>query len=230
MRINSYSKLPTVLDYLDNDDNDNSIESILSSASDYRTASIKQKLGIPDTKDSAETAKNILTASVSAAETLDKLLSTNDNSIFKKAENDTSDTALTDAVTEVQSFIASYNTLVKNMNSQGGTVNITYLTELGKAYVDNEKKLNDLGITRGSDGLLSVDADKLKAADLNSLKTAFNGKDSYAASVNGILESIHKVTSKTSAMSGVYSSNYGSNAETEDITSMLLDSIFNSKA
>lgn len=230
MRINSYSKLPTVLDYLDNDDNDNSIESILSSASDYRTASIKQKLGIPDTKDSAETAKNILTASVSAAETLDKLLSTNDNSIFKKAENDTSDTALTDAVTEVQSFIASYNTLVKNMNSQGGTVNITYLTELGKAYVDNEKELNDLGITRGSDGLLSVDADKLKAADLNSLKTAFNGKDSYAASVNGILESIHKVTSKTSAMSGVYSSNYGSNAETEDITSMLLDSIFNSKA
>lgn len=230
MRINSYSKLPTVLDYLDNDDNDNSIESILSSASDYRTASIKQKLGIPDTKDSAETAKNILTASVSAAETLDKLLSTNDNSIFKKAENDTSDTALTDAVTEVQSFIASYNTLVKNMSSQGGTVNITYLTELGKAYVDNEKELNDLGITRGSDGLLCVDADKLKAADLNSLKTAFNGKDSYAASVNGILESIHKVTSKTCAMSGVYSSNYGSNAETEDITSMLLDSIFNSKA
>lgn len=230
MRINSYSKLPTVLDYLDNDDNDNSIESILSSASDYRTASIKQRLGIPDTKDSAETAKNILTASVSAAETLDKLLSDDDNSIFKKAENDTSDTALTDAVTEVQSFIASYNTLVKNMSSQGGTVNITYLTELGKAYVDNEKELNYLGITRGSDGLLSVDADKLKAADLSSLKTAFNGKDSYAASVNGILESIHKVTSKTSAMSGVYSSNYGSNAETEDITSMLLDSIFNSKA
>lgn len=230
MRINSYSKLPTVLDYLDNDDNDNSIESILSSASDYRTASIKQRLGIPDTKDSAETAKNILTASVSAAETLDKLLSDDDNSIFKKAENDTSDTALTDAVTEVQSFIASYNTLVKNMSSQGGTVKITYLTELGKAYVDNEKELNDLGITRGSDGLLSVDADKLKAADLNSLKTAFNGKDSYAESVNGILESIHKVTSKTSAMSGVYSSNYGSNAETEDITSMLLDSIFNSKA
>lgn len=230
MRINSYSKLPTVLDYLDNDDNDNSIESILSSASDYRTASIKQRLGIPDTKDSAETAKNILTASVSAAETLDRLLSTDDNSIFKKAGNDTSDTALTDAVTEVQSFVASYNTLVKNMSSQGGTVNITYLTELGKAYVDNEKELNDLGITRGSDGLLSVDTDKLKAADLNSLKTAFNGKDSYAESVNGILESIHKVTSKTSAMSGVYSSNYGSNAETEDITSMLLDSIFNSKA
>lgn len=230
MQINSYSRLSSVLDYLDDDKNDNSIEAILTANSNYRTAVMRQKLGIDDTASGAGSSKTIITAAQSAAAALDKMLSTADDSVFAKAEKDNSDTALTEAVTEVQSFITGYNSLVKNMSSQGGKVNITYLVELGKAYIDNEDELNSLGITRGDDGLLSVDTDKLKTAELASLKSAFYGDDSYASDVSKTIASIRKVTGTAAGMSSLYSSNYGSDATTADMTSSLLDSLFNSKA
>ena len=142
------------LDYMDSD-NDNSIESVLTANSNYRTAILRQKLsGISSS--SSDTAKAILNAADSASSSLDSLL------------NDTSE----DAVADVQKFVSSYNAMVKNMNSQGGRINVAYLVELGKAFVDNEGKLAAIGITRSENGQLVVDTDKLKSSSLDSIKAA----------------------------------------------------------
>lgn len=213
MQISSTLGLSSILDYMDSD-NDNSIESVLTANSNYRTAILKQKLsGISSS--SSDIAKAILNAADSASSSLDSLL------------NDTSE----DAVADVQKFVSSYNAMVKNMSSQGGRINVAYLVELGKAFVDNEGKLAAIGITRSENGQLVVDTDKLKSSSLDSIKAAFSGDDSYASRISTDLASITKVTTATSAMSGTaYSQNYSSAATISDSTQSLMDSLFNSKA
>ena len=207
MQISSTLGLSSILDYMDSD-NDNSIESVLTANSNYRTAILKQKLsGISSS--SSDTAKAILNAADSASSSLDNLL------------NNTSE----DTVADVQKFVSSYNAMVKNMSSQGGKINVAYLVELGKAFVDNEGKLAAIGITRSENGQLVVDT------DLDSIKAAFSGDDSYASRISTDLASITKVTTATSAMSGTaYSQNYSSAATISDSTQSLMDSLFNSKA
>lgn len=231
MQINSISTLPTILDYLDDDKNDNSIEAVLTSNSRYQTAMIRRKLGLDDdTDNSSRSSGAILTSAQSAADTLDKMLSKSEDSIFAEATEDSSETALTDVITQVQSFISSYNTLVKNMSASGGRTNVTYLVELGKSYVDNEDELNELGITRNDNGQLTADTGKLKAADADKLKAVFNGSDGYAAGISGTIANIIKVTTATSSMQGLQGLNYSSSASVTDMAPSLTDSLFNSKA
>ena len=72
MQISSTLGLSSILDYMDSD-NDNSIESVLTANSNYRTAILKQKMsGISSS--SSDIAKAILNAADSASSSLDSLL------------------------------------------------------------------------------------------------------------------------------------------------------------
>lgn len=82
-------------------------------------------------------------------------------------------------VSEVTSMIEDYNQMVKAMMDEGGTVNQIYLKQM-KGYFQNAKaSLEGIGITQNSDGTLSVNAELLKAADVQKLTEVLGSKGSF---------------------------------------------------
>ena len=63
-------------------------------------------------------------------------------------------------------FINS-DSLITNINTVGSTIENTYKTKLDKLVTDNKEALAAVGITVDDKGKLSVDADKLKSADMS---------------------------------------------------------------
>lgn len=228
MQINStnYHQRATILDYLDDDASDSTIESLLAKNTEQRMSALRQKLGLEDNSTGSDSSK-IATATDNGITYLSELLSTDDDSTFAKAAS-SSDTS--EITSKIQAWVTSYNSMVSSMSSRGTQNDITFLVNLGKIYVDNESSLNSIGITRSTNGQLTVDTEKLKSADIGSLKSVFNGENSYSEKIKTSTESIQKVSSAMSAMSNVYSQNYSSSASYTDGTSYLMDALFNSKA
>lgn len=111
----------------------------------------------------------------------------NQKDVTKTAEDGTQTTVKgydTDAIYKaVKSFADSYNKLLDSASSSSTTsvLNQTlHLTNMTKSY---ERLLGNVGVTIGENNKLSVDADKLKSADMTTVKTLFNGNASYANSV-----------------------------------------------
>lgn len=80
----------------------------------------------------------------------------------------------------VKGFVSDYNSAVEAANESSDTNvmrNTQYMTRMTSFY---GKTLEDVGITIGKGNTLSVDTDKLKSADIDTLKRVFNGKNSFA--------------------------------------------------
>ena len=85
---------------------------------------------------------------------------------------------------KLQSFVNSYNSTLnttKNLNSYGILQTAVWATEK-VGY--SEGLLNQAGITVNDDNTLSLDKDKLKAADKSTLKTLFSGSGSFVDQMN----------------------------------------------
>ena len=86
-----------------------------------------------------------------------------------------------EAITKaVKSFVDDYNSAIKDASdtSHNGVLRSALsMTSISKA---NSKLLSQIGITIGSENKLTLDEDKLKEADISTLKTLFNGTGSYA--------------------------------------------------
>ncbi|MDE6607585.1 MAG: hypothetical protein K2K54_07520 [Lachnospiraceae bacterium] len=162
-----------------------------------------------------ESTKSNYTAMKSAAQDvqtyLEHLMSEKEGSLFQKAET-SGDTAA--IVSEVKSFVDDYNTMVRKMNSEGGTVNELYVKQLHGFVVSHKSKLENIGITEDKNGLLTVDRNKLEAADLEKLKNVFQGENSFAQKVADRSKKVEENadTNLNSLNSATYSSilaNYG---------------------
>jgi len=162
-----------------------------------------------------ESTKSNYTAMKSAAQDvqtyLEHLMSDKEDSLFQKAENAGDTSAI---VSEVRSFADDYNTMVRKMNSEGGTVNELYVRQLHGFVVSNKSKLENIGITEDKNGLLTVDKSKLEAAELEKLKNVFQGESSFAAKVADRSKRVEENadTNLNSLNSATYSSilsNYG---------------------
>ncbi len=104
----------------------------------------------------------------------------------------------------VKSFVADYNSVVEaGMDSSDRNVvrNTQYMTRMSAIYGSS---LSEVGITIGKDNTLSVDEDKLKAADIDSLKRVFNGKSSYAALTASRASGIGQAASRAVSTSYTY--------------------------
>ena len=86
-----------------------------------------------------------------------------------------------EAITKaVKSFVDDYNSAIKDASdtSHNGVLRSALsMTSISKA---NSKLLSQIGITIGSENKLTLDEDKLKEADVATLKTLFNGTGFYA--------------------------------------------------
>ena len=90
----------------------------------------------------------------------------------------------------VKSFVENYNKTIEasgNSSTKEVLRNAVWMTDTTKA---TEKLLSKVGISIGSGNKLEVDEDKLKSADISTLKTLFTGHNSYASKMYDKAQSI----------------------------------------
>lgn len=88
----------------------------------------------------------------------------------------------TDAIAKaVNTFVSDYNSAVKaGSESANSNVvrNTSYMAQQTRIYA---RSLSEAGITIEKDNTLSVDEDKLKSANIDTLRRVFNGTSSFAS-------------------------------------------------
>ena len=82
-----------------------------------------------------------------------------------------------------------------------------------KTTLANKNLLSDVGINITEGNKLSIDEEKFKKADMNKIKTLFNGNNSYADRVSSQAAEISKQVSNDSLKNGFYNNkgNYYNN-------------------
>ncbi len=112
-----------------------------------------------------------------------KLNAAGEDSLFGKAEKSES---TEDIVTNVQGMVDAYNNTLDQLKNTEGELNKFYMDEL-KTYVsDHREALSAAGVTAGADGKLVIDEEKLKNADLETLKKAFGSTSGFTDKVGFI--------------------------------------------
>ncbi len=96
----------------------------------------------------------------------------------------------------VSSFVKSYNSTIDSSADQDNTSILRKASSMTSETSAYENLLNDVGITINSDNSLSVNETDFKKADINDIKTLFNGSNSYAQYMNSSANAIN--TSATS--------------------------------
>lgn len=130
------------------------------------------------------------------------------NGIFDKARenNDTSDICK-----NVEDLVENYNNLLDDMKKDSGALNLFYCQGLKDIIEENKEDLKEIGISVKSDGYMSVDKDKLKAASCDSLEKVLGGKDSFTKKLAFVSS---RISDNAYANVQNVSNNYTSNADT----------------
>ena len=108
----------------------------------------------------------------------DKLADTGDKSVFAKAK-ESGDTS--EVVSAIKGFVSQYNSMLANLKESGTRTDTTYLTQLNSISSLNSTGLAACGVKRNADGTLSIDEEKLAAADLETLEKVWNGKSGFVS-------------------------------------------------
>ncbi|MCM1246432.1 MAG: hypothetical protein NC293_12395 [Roseburia sp.] len=106
----------------------------------------------------------------------------------------------------VNSFVSDYNSAIEagsKSSNQNVVRNTQYMTNMTGIY---KNSLSDVGITIGKDNTLSVDENKLKSANIDTLKKVFNGKSSFAAYTASRSESISSSAARAASTASTYGS------------------------
>ncbi len=75
----------------------------------------------------------------------------------------------------VESLLEHYNKTIKSLKSNMSPLNQFYRQNLLEAAQKGKEELESIGITQRNDGSLSLDKDKLKAADIDTLEKVLGG-------------------------------------------------------
>ncbi|MDE7225189.1 MAG: hypothetical protein K2O34_15590 [Acetatifactor sp.] len=183
----------SLLDHLNNSASDNSLLKALNKSGSV--ADTKQK------SDYEKLEKNAGQLQKSA----DKLAAKGENSLFEKAKegNDTEEICK-----ETQALVEEYNNTMKILQSASGPLNDYYYQMLQEAASDNREALESVGITVSKNGKMSVDSDKLKAADIDTLEKALGASGSFTSKVSFVAE---RVSDNAQAGTRSLTSQYGAN-------------------
>lgn len=111
-----------------------------------------------------------------------------------------------DAITNaVKSFVSDYNSVVEaGTESSNANVmrNTQYMARMTSFYGNS---LEDVGITIGKDSTLSLDTDKLKSANIDTLKKVFNGKNSFAGLTASRAQTMSQTAVRAASTASTYS-------------------------
>ena len=158
----------TLLDYIQNDDND-SLTSLLSKKIDTSTSSLTKKL-------QKDAYKNIKDDADSVTENAAKFTDEK-STLFADAERTGDYSAI---YADIKSVVDSYNKLYNTLGKTSSSINTMCSNLLKEAVKENSETLSAVGIALKDDGSLSIDENKLKAADTDTLKKAFGTSSEFA--------------------------------------------------
>lgn len=166
------------------------------------------------TKEDAQRLNKVQTTTDSLKESADALLETGSKSLFKQKDITTKDANGVESTTKGYDTEAIYNAvnkLVENYNSvlsaanTADNSNVTgRINTLVNNSLANEKSLNKLGITIGTDGTLSVDKDTFMKADMSTAKTLFNGTGSYGYQISAQASLINYSAEREASKAATY--------------------------
>lgn len=162
--------------------------------------------------------QNITTATSNLLTNAESLSTTTNNTLFNTDELD-----MDKVYEEVSDFVNNYN----DMMSEG----ITSSTFLN-SQVDNlatntaiySSSLENIGITINSDNTLTIDEEKFKSSDIESIQSVFNGSNSFAAQVGDRASFINYLADKEVNTTSSY--NFSGNYENSFSSGNLFDSLF----
>lgn len=152
----------SLLDYVKQGNSQNSMLEALSSKTSAKTDSGNRK--------KYEKLEKEADGLGDAAKTL---LQEGEKSLFTKAAESGDNQQLCDSI---EALFQGYNSTVKALGNASGTLNDFYRQMLVEASENRKEELAQVGITFDKEGLASVDRDKLKAADADTLEKLFGSK------------------------------------------------------
>jgi len=177
-------------------------------------------------KDSAETLTKVQGAAEDLKDSASKLLKTGTSSVFSKesTKDDTGKTALEynkDKIySAVKSFVDDYNEMIKAADdAKTSGIQKTAISMINGTS-RYESSLSKIGITIDSDNFrLSIDKDTFMKADMNQVKTLFNGSGSFASNVKSQASMMEFKAENEASRANTYS-RYGSYNSTYSSGSM----------
>lgn len=181
-------------------------------------------------KDTSKTLAAIEDAAEAAKSSLSKLRETGIKSLFNKVTQTGEDGVTTtdydkDGIYKaVKSFIKDYNTLL-DKTEDSDTKNIIQARKTMMNYVSaNKTALSAVGITIDSDNNLSIDETKFKDADMNKVKSLFQGANSLGEEVESQITKINSYAEKEASKSNTYndSGSYTYNYNSGDLYSSFM--------
>lgn len=128
-------------------------------------------------KDDSKNLTAIKSDANSLVESADKLLTKGSKSIFKEDNHN-------EIYKNLKAFTEDYNSMLDSAgdsNVNGILRSASNMTTMTKTY---SSMLSKVGIEIGKNNKLSIDEETLKTADLNTLKSLFNGANSFAYNVS----------------------------------------------
>lgn len=113
----------------------------------------------------------------------DVLLQEGDKSLFAKKETDSDKAKIYDGI---KNFVKEYNDSLKELKNVSGVMNDFYRDMMVEASGTVKDKMKEIGISFAKDGTASIDMDKLKASDMQSVENLFGNKSEFINKVKFI--------------------------------------------
>ena len=140
----------------------------------------------------------------------DTLLQEGEKGLFAQVKESGDKQKLHDSI---RTFWADYNSGIKDLRDVAGTMNDFYRQMLVEALADAKEELAKIGVSFAKDGTVSVDMDKLKSADTESLEKLFGSKSEVVSKVKFIAS---RISNNAEASVKSYSSGYSSKGNRYD--------------
>lgn len=115
------------------------------------------------------------------AKSTDTLMKEGEKSLFSQAKESGDNQKVYD---EIKSFLDTYNNNITALKNVPGSLNDFYRQMLSEAAEDDKEKLAKVGVTFAKDGVATVDMEKMKASDFDSLEKLFGNKSDFVNRAN----------------------------------------------
>jgi flagellar capping protein FliD len=130
---------------------------------------------------------------------------------------------------DIKSIVDSYNKLYNTLGKTSSSINTMCSDLLKEAVKENSETLSAVGIALKDDGSLSIDENKLKAADTDTLKKAFGTSSEFAKRLGIIGTNVSSLAkANINYVTNSYTSSGAASNSSDDLYS-LMTSKFNSR-
>lgn len=123
----------------------------------------------------------------SLKEQAEKLAETGEKSFLEKIRESGN---TEEAYQAVESYVDRYNSTLSDLEKSTGMLDQYYSEMLREAASDNREQLEKIGIIIGKEGTLSINKEKLNAASVQDIQSAFGGSGQLASKTSYIADRI----------------------------------------